>query len=114
MPLAAGLSSEYVWHDTVDRYGPLLLWTHQVRVKTHISRQLEALILRSEWAHGLVWPHCPLCYSQKYQTQIIRKHLVKTPSTRNTRANVIISPCVKYPAFKSICKGIAMNYFNGS
>lgn len=71
VPLVAGLSSEHVWHYAVDRCGPLLCWTLQLRVKTHITWQLETLILRSEWAHGLVWPHRPLCYSQKYQTQII-------------------------------------------
>lgn len=78
VPLAAGLSSEHVWHHAVDRWGPLLHWTLQMTLKTHVTRQLETLILRSERAHGLVRPHCPLCYSQKYQTHIIRKHLVKT------------------------------------
>lgn len=63
VPLAAGLSSEEVWHHTVDRCGPLLRWTLQMTVKTHVTRQLEAFILRPKWAHVLIRPHCPGCYS---------------------------------------------------
>ncbi len=107
VPLAAGLSSEHVWHHAVDRWG-LLNWILQMTVKAHVTRQLETLILRSERAHGLVGPHCPLCYSQKYQKHIIRKH-----KSKSTKANVVISPYVKYAVIKSTCKCIVINYYAG-
>lgn len=65
VPLAAGLSSEQVRHHTVDRCAPLLRRTLQMTVKAHVTRQLEAFILRPKRAHVLIRPHCPGCYSQE-------------------------------------------------
>lgn len=59
VPLRAARSRQDIGHSLVN--GRILLVPHafQVAVESYITRQLEALVLRSEWSHALIWPHGP-------------------------------------------------------
>lgn len=59
VPLCAARGREYIRHRPVDRGLLLVLRALQVAVKPDVTRQLEALVLRSERPHVLVRPHGP-------------------------------------------------------
>lgn len=59
LSLGAAWGCQNIRNCSVDQSVLLAGCAIQVAVKAHVSWQLETLILRSEWPHAFIWPHCP-------------------------------------------------------
>lgn len=83
--LCAAWNRQHIRHRLVNRSLLLVLHALQVAVKPSVTRQLEALVLRSKWSHVLIRPHSPWAWSdvtkmicQCLLLQVLNSLLLKT------------------------------------
>lgn len=83
--LCAAWNRQHIRHRLVNRRLLLVLHALQVAVKPSVTRQLEALVLRSKWSHVLIRPHGPWAWSdvtkmicQRLLPQVLNSLLLKT------------------------------------
>lgn len=96
----------------------ITLWIGEVLCSTGPSKWQSKPMLPGNWKRLSWGPNGPMVSSGHTVLCAIHRNIkhtsLETPcENTSARANVVISPYVKYAVIKSICKGIAINYYAG-
>ncbi len=92
----------------------ITLWIGEVLCSTGSSKWQSKPMLPGNWKRLSWGPNGPMVSSGHTVLCTIHRNIKNTSlENTSTRANVVISPYVKYAVIKSTCKCIVINYYAG-